>query len=92
MSDSIFEIRAEGVDVQQIVRGIREDVERKIRDGVYADARIARAEQHQPRQPPQRGPVSRLLPPVPARRRVRRHLRLRDPRAAPRLRAAARRV
>lgn len=37
---------APGEDVDSLVRGIREDVARKRREGVYADARIARAERH----------------------------------------------
>lgn len=44
MAESIFEIGAPGVDAAEIVREIRETVERKQRDGVYDDARIARAE------------------------------------------------
>lgn len=44
MNDSIFEVHASGVDVQRVVREIQEEAERKMREGVYADARIARAE------------------------------------------------
>ena len=34
------------IDTAALVAGIREDVARKRREGVYADARIARAERH----------------------------------------------
>lgn len=44
MSDQLFQVGAPGVDVEKIVREIRETVERKAAEGVYADARIARAE------------------------------------------------
>jgi hypothetical protein len=44
MSESIFQIGATGVDTEQIVRDIQQSVEKKIADGVYDDARIARAE------------------------------------------------
>lgn len=44
MSDSVFEVGATGVDVARIVREVQENAEKKMRDGVYADARIARAE------------------------------------------------
>lgn len=44
MNESIFEIGASGVDVQRIVREIQEEAERKMREGVYADALVARAE------------------------------------------------
>jgi Tfp pilus assembly protein PilN len=44
MNESIFEIGASGVDVQRIVREVQEEAERKIREGVYADALVARAE------------------------------------------------
>ena len=39
-------VGAEGVDVEALVREIREEVGRKRREGVYADARIGRAERH----------------------------------------------
>ncbi len=44
MSDECFQIGAEGIDTTAVVAGIREEVDRKIREGVYADARIAVAE------------------------------------------------
>jgi len=44
MTQPAFEINAPNVDAEKIVREIQETVDRKIRDGVYADARIARAE------------------------------------------------
>lgn len=44
MSDTIFQIGADGVDVEQIVSGIQEKVAKKWEDGAYRDARIARAE------------------------------------------------
>ncbi|MBN1268585.1 MAG: hypothetical protein JXB04_03280 [Kiritimatiellae bacterium] len=44
MADDMFQIGAEGVDTEKIVRDIQAAVERKIEDGEYADARIARAE------------------------------------------------
>lgn len=44
MSDPLFQIGAPGLDTEKIVREIRESVERKIEQGVYADALIARAE------------------------------------------------
>ena len=40
----MFEVGAPGVDVEKLVREIQETVERKAAEGVYADARIARAE------------------------------------------------
>lgn len=40
------EVGAEGVDVSALVAEIRAEVSRKRREGVYADARIARAERH----------------------------------------------
>ena len=40
----VIEINAPGVDTEAIVREIRETVERKSREGVYTDARVARAE------------------------------------------------
>jgi len=45
-SHTEFTIGAEGVDVEALVAGIRAEVERKTREGVYRDARIARAERH----------------------------------------------
>ena len=44
MSKPLFEIGADGVDAEKIVREIQETVARKSDDGAYADARIARAE------------------------------------------------
>ena len=44
MSETVFEMGAEGVDVEKIVAEIRETTNRKMEEGVYADARIARAE------------------------------------------------
>lgn len=44
MNKAVFEIGAEGVDAQRIVREIQEEAERKMKSGVYADARVARAE------------------------------------------------
>lgn len=44
MTENIFEIGAEGVNADQIVSEIQERVERKREEGVYDDARIARAE------------------------------------------------
>ena len=44
MNDSIFQIGASGVDVERVVREVQEEAERKMREGIYADARIARAE------------------------------------------------
>ena len=44
MSTPLFEVGAPGVDVEKLVREIQETVERKAAQGVYADARIARAE------------------------------------------------
>lgn len=41
-----FEIGAEGVDVDALVAQIRSEVSRKAEEGVYADARIGRAERH----------------------------------------------
>jgi len=41
---SIFTIGADGVDAEKIVTGIRETVNRKMAQGLYRDARIARAE------------------------------------------------
>ena len=44
MPDAMFEIGAPGIDVEKIVRDIRETVARKMAEGVYTDARVARAE------------------------------------------------
>ena len=44
MSESIFEIGADGFDVDRVVAEIRDTVERKMEQGVYTDARVARAE------------------------------------------------
>ena len=43
-SDSIFEIGANGVDVEKIMAEIKAAVARKMDGGVYRDVRIARAE------------------------------------------------
>jgi hypothetical protein len=45
-TDPIFTVNAPGVDVDAVMREIRETVERKTREGAYADARIAVAERH----------------------------------------------
>ena len=42
--DDSIRIGAEGVDTEAIVRSIRETVTRKMAEGAYTDARIARAE------------------------------------------------
>ena len=44
MTKPLFEIGADGIDTEQIVREIQETVARKAKEGVYDDARIARAE------------------------------------------------
>lgn len=44
MNDSIFQVNAPGADAEKLVADIRASVDRKMRDGAYADARIARAE------------------------------------------------
>jgi hypothetical protein len=44
MPQDMFEIGAPGVDTGRIVQEIRETVARKAAEGVYADARVARAE------------------------------------------------
>ena len=44
MSDSMFAINAPGVDAEKLVAEIRATTEQKLAAGVYADARIARAE------------------------------------------------
>lgn len=44
MSEQLFQVGAPGVDVEKLVREIQETVERKAAEGVYADARVARAE------------------------------------------------
>lgn len=44
MSEPLFQVGAPGVDVEKLVREIQETVERKAAEGVYADARVARAE------------------------------------------------
>jgi len=41
-----FELNAPGVDAAALVRDIRDTVARKTAEGVYQDARIARAERH----------------------------------------------
>lgn len=42
--EKTMEIRAPGVDTEAIMKEIRETVARKTSEGVYADARVARAE------------------------------------------------
>jgi len=44
MNDPLFQVSAPGASVEQLVADIRASVDKKMRDGVYADARIARAE------------------------------------------------
>ncbi len=44
MDKPLFEIGAAGVDAERLVRDLQAEVARKIEQGVYADARIARAE------------------------------------------------
>ena len=44
MDKPLFEIGAAGVDTESLVRDIQAEVARKMDQGVYADARIARAE------------------------------------------------
>ena len=44
MTQPLFSTAAPGVDVEKLVREIQETVDRKAAEGVYADARIARAE------------------------------------------------
>ncbi len=43
-SNPLFQIHTPGVDVERLVRDIQASVQKKIDDGIYADARIARAE------------------------------------------------
>ncbi len=44
MADSIFEIGANGIDVEKIMGGIEASVASKMEAGIYRDARIAKAE------------------------------------------------
>jgi hypothetical protein len=44
VEDDTFEIGADGVDVEQLVRAVRERVAEKTRLGLYTDGRVARAE------------------------------------------------
>lgn len=44
MSEALFEIGADGVDVEALVERLRQRVEEKTARGVYADPRVARAE------------------------------------------------
>lgn len=44
MSEPLFDIGAPGVDTEAIVKEVLQTVERKRKDGVYSDPRIARAE------------------------------------------------
>jgi hypothetical protein len=39
-------IGAEGIDVEALVKEVRDEVSRKRKEGVYSDARIGRAERH----------------------------------------------
>ncbi len=43
-TDSIFQMEATDVDAERIVREIQSAVDKKVQDGVYDDARIARSE------------------------------------------------
>ncbi len=42
--ESIFTVHAPGVDVEAVVRDVEATVARKMEDGLYNDARVARAE------------------------------------------------
>jgi hypothetical protein len=44
MSQPLFEIGADGIDTEALVRDIRDTVEQKIRDGVFPDPSVAQAE------------------------------------------------
>lgn len=44
MGNSVFEIGADGVDAGKIVADIQAAVDKKMADGAYTDARVARAE------------------------------------------------
>ena len=44
MADPVFDVGAPGVDTEKLVEEIRAAVARKTDEGLYADARIARAE------------------------------------------------
>jgi hypothetical protein len=44
MSNSIFTVGAPGIDVDKIVADINKSVAQKMKDGIYTDPRIARAE------------------------------------------------
>ena len=44
MSETIFQIGASGIDTEAIVHRIRKSVKEKIKNGLYSDARVARAE------------------------------------------------
>lgn len=46
MDEGIFQIGAEGIDTEAIVREIEAAVEEKIEAGIYPDEAIARAERH----------------------------------------------
>jgi hypothetical protein len=46
MSTDPFEIKAPGVDVEQIVREVQATVAAKMQSGAYAGAQVARAERH----------------------------------------------
>ncbi|MFC1497840.1 hypothetical protein ACFLS1_05100 [Verrucomicrobiota bacterium] len=44
MKNTLFEIGADGIDSDQIVKEIRRSVDKKIQEGVYTDSQVARAE------------------------------------------------
>ncbi|OVE75327.1 hypothetical protein BVX97_05000 [bacterium E08(2017)] len=44
MSDTMFEINAPGIDTEKIVQEIQDEVRKKMEDGRYSDAVVARAE------------------------------------------------
>ncbi len=46
MAEPLFEIGAEGIDTEQIVREIQQAVDEKVEQGIYPDPAIARAERH----------------------------------------------
>ncbi len=46
MNSSIFEIGAAGIDAEKLVEEIKATVDEKMKNGVYADIRIARAEKN----------------------------------------------
>jgi predicted Ser/Thr protein kinase len=46
MSEPIFQIGAEGIDTEQIVRDIQAAVQEKVEAGIYPDETVAKAERH----------------------------------------------